>query len=116
MMIPTRGASTSISAKASSTSGTVAVAGAAGSARKPKTHTVTIDGAKFSPETLTTAAGDTVVWVNNDIVAHTATATSNAFDSKTIQPGKSWKFVAKQKGEFPYICSFHPMKGVLRVK
>jgi plastocyanin len=85
-------------------------------ARKPKTHTVTIDAAQFSPAELTVAAGDTVVWVNRDILAHTATATSKAFDSKTIQPGKSWTFVAKQKGEFPYACSFHPMNGVLRVR
>ena len=88
----------------------------AGGARKPKTHTVTIDAASFSPAELTVAAGDTVVWVNKDILAHTATAQSKGFDSKTIQPGKSWRFVAKQKGEFPYTCSFHPMNGVLRVR
>ena len=85
-------------------------------ARKPKTYTVTIDAAQFSPAELTVAAGDTVVWVNKDILAHTATAKSKGFDSTTIQPGKSWKFFAKQKGEYPYTCSFHPMNGVLRVR
>jgi len=85
-------------------------------ARGPKTHTVTIESAKFSPSELTVAVGDTVVWVNKDIFAHTATATSKAFDSKTLQPERSWRFVARKKGEFPYACSFHPMNGVLRVK
>jgi plastocyanin len=86
------------------------------SARKPATHTVTIDAASFSPAELTVKAGDTIVWVNKDILAHTATSASGGFDSKVIQPGKSWKFVARKKGEFPYTCSFHPMNGRLTVK
>ena len=87
-------------------------------ARKPVTHTVTIDGAKFSPSELTVHPGDTVVWANKDILAHTATSAKGGFDSKTIQPGASWRYKvpAKAKGELPYTCSFHPMNGILRVK
>ena len=86
--------------------------------RKPVTHTVTIDGARFSPAELTVHPGDTVVWVNKDILAHTATAKAGTFDSKVIQPGASWRYkvTAKTKGELPYTCSFHPMNGILRVK
>lgn len=80
------------------------------------THTVTIDGAQFSPATLTIRRGDTVLWVNKDILAHTATAAGGAFDSKVIQPGKSWKFVARTTGELPYTCAFHPMNGKLVVR
>jgi len=90
-----------------------------GSGRKPATHTVTIDGAQFSPATLTVKAGDTVVWVNKDLLAHTATethTTKGGFDSKVIQPGKSWRYVARKKGEFPYTCAFHPMNGRLIVQ
>ena len=98
----------------------VAGAGAPGLAaapvRKPVTHTVTIDGARFSPADLTVRAGDTIVWVNNDILAHTATARNGAFDSKVIEPGKRWKFVVKQKGNFEYTCSFHPMNAILNVQ
>ena len=61
-------------------------------------------------------AGDTIVWVNKDLLAHTATAKGGAFDSKVIQPGASWRFVAKTVGAFPYICSFHPMNGTLTVR
>src|SRR4029079_7967893 len=76
-------------------------------ARKPVVHTVTIDGARFSPAELTVNAGDTIVWVNKDILAHTATTKAAGFDSKVIQPGKSWRFVARKKGDFAYTCSFH---------
>lgn len=88
-------------------------------ARAPKTHTVIIDAASFSPSELTVAAGDSIVWVNRDILAHTATTTGDVkpgFDSKVIQPGKSWKFTAKRKGQFPYTCVFHPMNGKITVK
>ena len=87
-----------------------------GSARKPATHTVTIDGSQFSPAKLTVNSGDTVEWVNKDILAHTATSTAGGFDSKVIQPGKSWKLVVKKKGDFAYLCSFHPMNGQLVVR
>ena len=84
--------------------------------RKPVTYTVTIDGARFSPADLTVRAGDTIVWVNKDILAHTATARNGAFDSKVIQPGQRWKYVVKRKGDFAYTCSFHPMNAVLKVQ
>jgi plastocyanin len=80
------------------------------------THVVTIDGARFSPADIVVKAGDTIEWVNRDILAHTATSTSGGFDSKVIQPGQRWKFVARKKGEFAYTCSFHPMNGTLRVR
>ena len=86
-------------------------------ARKPVTHTVTIDASRFEPETLSVVAGDTVVWVNKDFVAHTATSKTGAFDSGNIAPGKSWKYRTKHDGEFAYTCTYHPtMTGMLRVK
>jgi plastocyanin len=92
--------------------GASAVAGA----RKPATHTVTIDASRFQPEALTVKAGDTVVWVNKDIVAHTATSHAGGFDSGIIVPGKSWKYRPEQTGEFAYTCTYHPtMKATLRV-
>ncbi len=88
---------------------------AAGPARPPVTHTVTMDAARFQPATLTIRAGDTVVWVNKDFMPHTASA--QGFDSGTVASGKSWKHTFKAKGEFPYVCVFHPtMKASLRVK
>jgi plastocyanin len=89
----------------------------AGERPEPKTHTVTIEGMRFQPERLTVAPGDTVVWVNKDVVPHTATSEAGRFDSETIQAEKSWKFTTRQKGEFAYVCTFHPtMKAMLNVK
>ena len=94
----------------------VAVQARRSGARKPVTHTVTIDAAQFSPAELEVRIGDTIVWVNKDILAHTATSASGGFDSKVIETGKSWKFVARTKGDFPYTCAFHPMNGRLKVR
>jgi len=95
-------------------------AGEAQSPRKPKpvTHTVTIDASSFSPSALTIAPGDSVIWVNKDLVPHTATSQKKgAFDSGTIAAGKSWKHTFKAKGDLAYLCLFHPtMKGSLRIK
>ena len=82
-----------------------------------KTHTVRIEGLKFNPERLEVAAGDTVIWTNQDVVPHTVTASRAKVESGEIAPGKSWRFVAKKKGEMPYICRIHPtMKATLVVK
>jgi plastocyanin len=83
---------------------------------EPKTHTVTMENMSFQPERLTVTRGDTVVWVNKDLVPHTATSKAGEFDSQNIPVEKSWRFTAQKKGEFAYICTFHPtMSATLRV-
>jgi plastocyanin len=97
----------------------LSVMGVAASERSnPTTHVVTIEGMKFEPESLTVAVGDTVVWVNRDLVAHTATSSeAGMFDSKLIAPDKSWKLTVRNKGDFPYSCTYHPtMKATLHVQ
>jgi len=84
---------------------------------KPKAHTVIMEGMRFQPEVLSVAAGDTIVWVNKDMVPHTATSDRGRFDSKAIDGGQSWEYTARSKGDFPYVCTFHPsMKALLHVK
>jgi plastocyanin len=85
---------------------------------KPVTHVVTVDASSFSPSTLTIAPGDTVAWVNKDLIPHTATSKKQgAFDSGTIVAGKSWTHTFTAKGELAYVCLFHPtMKGTIRVR
>ena len=84
---------------------------------EPKTHTVTMENMRFQPQSLTVAPGDTVVWVNKDLVPHTATSRDGVFDSKAIQAQTTWSFTARQKGEFAYICAFHPtMTATLLVR
>jgi plastocyanin len=96
---------------------TGSAAPSAAAAAKPVTHTVTIDGTRFQPESLAVKPGDTVVWVNKDPFPHTVTSKDGGFDSREIQPGASWKYKARTKGEFTYICTLHPtMKGTLRTR
>jgi plastocyanin len=84
---------------------------------RPRTHTVTIEGMRFQPDALTVSRGDTIVWINRDLVPHTATSKAGRFDSKTIQVDKSWKHTMRTKGTFAYTCTLHPtMKGTLRVR
>lgn len=83
----------------------------------PQVHTVLIEGMRYQPEGLTVAAGDTVVWVNRDMVPHTATSASGRFESNEIAPGKSWTHTVRSTGEFAYVCTYHPlMKAFLRVR
>ena len=84
--------------------------------KKNFAHVVVIEGMRFVPETLAVHRGDRVVWRNQDLVPHTATAAGN-FDSKAIAPGGSWSTVAAKTGTLGYVCSYHPtMKGVLTVQ
>ena len=86
-------------------------------APKPKSHTVEIEAMKFSPATLEVKAGDTIIWKNRDAFPHNATADNKGFRSGDMQSGQSWKFKARNKGEFPYVCTLHPgMKAMLTVK
>lgn len=83
----------------------------------PRTHTVTIEGTSFSPQTITVKRGDRVVWKNKDPFPHTATSTDKAFDSGNIDEGKSWTYVAAKSGTFDYVCTLHPtMKAKLIVE
>jgi plastocyanin len=89
----------------------------AGERPAPTTHTVTMENMRFAPHALTVARGDTIVWVNRDPVPHTATSKDGAFDSGTVLSEKSWRFTVRQKGEFPYSCTFHPtMTATLEVR
>jgi plastocyanin len=93
-----------------------AVAGVSCAAAATTTHTVTIEGMRFNPDSLTVERGDKIVWVNKDLVAHTATAT-HTFDSHEIAPEASWAYVARKPGRYAYVCTLHPtMKATLIVK
>jgi len=78
------------------------------------TVTVTIQKLVFSPATITAKVGDTIEWVNKDVIAHTATA-KDSWDVM-IPPKKSASLVLKKAGSIDYYCRFHPnMKGHITV-
>lgn len=89
---------------------------AAARAPDPTTHTVTVEAMRFSPERLTVKPGDIVVWINKDLVPHTATA-KGGFDSGNVDPGRQWRWTVKGDGRIDYVCTYHPgMKGSLAVR
>lgn len=87
-----------------------------GSDGRPRRHVIVIAAMTFRPGVLAVAPGDTVVWVNQDLLPHTSTATPG-WDSGSIGIGGTALFVPRRPGRFGYQCIFHPvMKGMLVVK
>jgi plastocyanin len=79
-----------------------------------ETVRVTIDNLVFSPAVVKAKVGDTIEWINNDILAHTATVKGDW--DVVIPPKKSATFVIKKAGEVEYYCRFHPnMKAKIDV-
>lgn len=73
-------------------------------------------GSQFAPATATIHAGDTVIFRNDDAIAHTATA-ADGFDSGTMEPGATFAYRARREGRLTYVCQFHPgMTGALTVR
>jgi plastocyanin len=100
----------------SSPNGEAAKKEAAKEAPAFSTDTVIVKQMQFTPAVLTVKKGDTVIWINNDLVDHDVTSDeSKKFYSDTLRVGKSWKWVAIDSAG--YHCSIHPtMKGQILIK
>ena len=82
----------------------------------PATHVVEVRQLRFQPDTLTVAPGDTVVWINRDIVPHTVTAVDGEWRSDEMEQDGTWRRVAPQ-GSGQYYCEYHPtMRGIVIVE
>ena len=80
-------------------------------------HVVALRDFGFEPAELVVAPGDTVMWINRDIVPHTVTGSNEQWDSGTLQEADSWSLVVREVGDYAYYCRFHPtMKGALLVQ
>ena len=102
-------------ADASAGSGVTASFAADGT--QPVSVTVNMQGIAFvapgGGDDITIMLGDTVVWVNQDAVQHTATSNSvpgggMSFDSGLLSQGQSFTFVPNARGEWVYFCEVHP--------
>ncbi len=77
--------------------------------------TVIIKMMKFIPDTIEVREGDTLVFVNKDMVAHDVTEKDRAWNSPKIEIGESWEMIAKESVN--YFCSIHVvMTGRISVK
>ena len=70
---------------------------------------------EISPAEVSAKVGDTIEWINKDVLVHTATARNGDFD--VMMPAKKTvTSVVKKAGRIEYYCRFHPnMKAVLVV-
>ena len=81
------------------------------------THAATLqimmENLVFSPAEASAKVGDTIEWINKDILAHTATARNGDWDI-TIPPKRTSTLVLKKAGTVDYYCRLHPnMKATL---
>ena len=68
------------------------------------------------PAELSIRPGDTVEFVNRDLVPHTATDAEGRWDAGTIGRGASARVAFEAAGTFPYVCTLHPnMRARIRV-
>lgn len=84
--------------------------------QKPKLITVEIKDMKFVPDTVTVNKGDTVMWINQDMVAHDVTEeNSGIWRSGRLESGASWKLAVQDEAN--YFCSIHAvMKGRIELE
>jgi len=69
----------------------------------------------YAPAQASAHVGDTVEWVNSDIVAHTATARNGAWDVMVGSNSKG-SVTLKSAGTIEYYCRLHPnMVGSITV-
>jgi plastocyanin len=81
-----------------------------------RSHVVEMSNFTYAPAQLEVAVGDTVVWVNRDIVPHTASDSLDRWNSGDMQRGARWSWVATGPGAYRYVCEYHPtMRGTVEV-
>lgn len=96
----------------------LALSGRTVSARGEKhVRQVRVSEFAFAPSRLEIDAGDTVVWFNEDLAPHTATAVDGNWGTDAILTGQQSRLVFEEPGEFAYYCAFHPhMTGTVSVR
>ena len=81
-----------------------------------ETITVAMGNVAYAPAKISARIGDTIVWINNDIFAHTATARDKSWDVN-ILPKKTGTYSVTKAGTIEYYCRFHPnMVGEIEVR
>lgn len=78
-------------------------------------HVVEIRNMKFNPQILAVQPGDTVTWINSDIVDHDVTdLRRKAWRSGPLRRGETWQKMFRDSAD--YYCSIHVvMTGKIKV-
>ena len=70
-------------------------------------HIIEIHKMKFQTKLIQVHIGDTVTWVNKDIVPHTATARDKSWDSGQLKKGESFTLTITKDTDLDYYCFYH---------
>jgi plastocyanin len=93
----------------------LAAASSAGRGALAETIRVEIKSLAFAPVAITAHVGDTIEWVNDDFVAHSATARNGDWDVM-LSPHQTGRTFVKKSGKIEYYCRYHPnMKGEVTI-
>ena len=102
------------------TAGVVALAlaaGCGGGGATPRRHVIEISAFRYHPQTAEVHAGDTIVWINRDVLPHTATDRGATWDTKSMAAGAQGSLVVERPGSYAYVCALHPnMQATLVVR
>ena len=81
---------------------------------------VALQGSRYEPPQVNVAAGETVVWTNNDTTRHSVTADDGSFDSHPacgslggacMLKGETFKTTFSKPGTVAYYCRVHGGPG-----
>jgi plastocyanin len=93
----------------------IAIVGLLSASAHAATIQVIMEKLGYTPADVQAKVGDTIEWVNKDILVHTATARNGDWDVR-IEPHKTSRLTLKKAGTVDYYCRFHPnMKARLTV-
>lgn len=71
----------------------------------------------FSPMLVEVAVGDSLVWVNRDVVPHTAASLAGDWDTGHMRMSEQRIWIASEPGQYEYVCAYHPtMRGTVVVR
>ncbi|MEA2666321.1 MAG: hypothetical protein QOI11_3265 [Candidatus Eremiobacteraeota bacterium] len=111
---PAPAASAAPSAPSSAAPSTAGSTAPSATAVRPVVH---IRNFAYVPDTITVAAGQSVLFVQDDQTPHTVTASDKSFDSGNLDQRATWSHAFAKPGTYAYICAYHPnMKGTVVVK
>jgi amicyanin len=113
----TRSTSTPVPPTSAAPGGAATAAPGATAAPAPAaTAAVGIVNFKFTPAALTVKVGTTVVWTNNDAIAHTVNFMTGGINSSVLNKNDQFSHTFSAPGTYDYICSIHPfMHGSVTV-
>ncbi len=85
------------------------------SSRSGKSITIPIVDNRFTPTTITIAAGTQVRWVNRGQNIHTTTSLDGLWDSPGLERKQNFTFTFTKPGEYRYLCRQHLLQGMVGV-